>query len=173
MKNLIYTLITGMIIVSCQAPVDNSAQLKYEQNAQTILDYLASYQNESVDHAKFYADSAVIRATYFGAKKDSISLSELIKYDQKSFDGYDWKLVNGPIVLPGVDGQTKLPNGSVRYYGDWKVTKPGTDSTEAKSGVVKGYESFDFNEEGKIVYQQFYGDAGSLFRYLNDTTISL
>jgi hypothetical protein len=55
----------------------------------------------------------------------------------------------------------------VRYYGDWQITIPATDSTEARSGVIKYYESFDFDDDGKIIYQQGYGDYGGLFGYLH------
>jgi hypothetical protein len=35
-------------------------------------------------------------------------------------------------------------------------------SFTAKTGVIKLYESFDFDAEGKIRYQQVYGDFGGL-----------
>ena len=83
---------------------------------------------------------------------------------------YDLEIVSGTLVLlPGVNVDTKLADGSVRYYADWKGTLPATDSTEAKSGAVKWYESFDFDEEGKIIFQQSYGDARGLILYLNST----
>ena len=48
------------------------------------------------------------------------------------------------------------------YY-DQEVTLTATDSTEAKSVIVSIYESFDFNEEGKVTYVQWYSDwTGSL-----------
>ena len=56
----------------------------------------------------------------------------------------------------------------MRYYGAWEVTLPATDSTEAKSGIIKLYNSFDFDENGKIIYQQGYGDYSGLMMYLNE-----
>ena len=75
-------------------------------------------------------------------------------------------LTNPPVLLPGVNADTKEVDGSVRHYSEWEVTLPATDSTEAKSGTIKLYESFDFNEEGKIIYQQVYGDFTGLFMHL-------
>ena len=70
------------------------------------------------------------------------------------------------VPAPGVNPETKQMDGSVRYYADWEVTKPATDSTAAKSGILKMYESFDFDAEGKIIYQQGYGDFTGLMTYL-------
>jgi len=69
--------------------------------------------------------------------------------------------------LPGVDPETKKMDGSVRYYLDWEVTLSATDSTEARSGIIHFYESFDFNEDGKIVNQVGYGDFGGLMEHLH------
>ena len=103
--------------------------------------------------------------TQFGAESDSLSLSDVIEEDKKSWANADFKIVSKINLLPGVSADTKLADGSVRYYGSWEITLPATDSTAAKSGVIRLYESFDFNEEGKIVYQQYYGDFGGLNTY--------
>jgi spore coat protein CotH len=59
-------------------------------------------------------------------------------------------------------------DGSVRYYGQWKVTKSATDSTEATSVVIPLYSSFDFDADGKLLYQQNYGDFTAAFTALNE-----
>jgi hypothetical protein len=48
------------------------------------------------------------------------------------------------------------------------VTRPATDSTEARSGIIHIYEYFVFNKAGKIVNQGTYGDFGGLMDVLND-----
>ena len=109
--------------------------------------------------------------TSFGAQEDMIMiLSEESKNNDKMMmDMFDFELLDSPpSFLPGVNPDTKKPDGSVRYYGTWKVTLPATDSTEAKSGLLKLYESYDFNEDGKIIYQQGYGDFSGLMRYLSN-----
>ncbi|MBG7631351.1 MAG: hypothetical protein IZT56_13100, partial [Bacteroidetes bacterium] len=72
------------------------------------------------------------------------------------------------VLLPGVDADTKLADGSVRYYSNWEITKTATDSTEAKSGILKMYESFDFDKDGKIIYQQTFGDFTGLMMHLQN-----
>jgi len=105
--------------------------------------------------------------TGFGSK-DSLGLDELMKMDKQMWATYDFKLLtNPPVLLPGVNPDTKKPDGSVRHYSDWEVTLPATDSTEAKSGKIKLYESFDFDAEGKILFQQVYGDFTGLMMYLH------
>ena len=54
------------------------------------------------------------------------------------------------------------------YYGKWNITRTATDSTEAKSVLIPLYVSFDFDEEGKILFQQNYGDLTAAFESLNN-----
>ncbi|GAA3569776.1 hypothetical protein GCM10022395_19220 [Snuella lapsa] len=132
-----------------------------------MLANLEAWQNESLDYSQ-YAEDFVMKETGFGAAKDSLSLQEMKESDKALWANYDFKmLTNPPVLLPGVNVDTKEPDGSVRHYSEWEVTLPATDSTEAKSGVIKLYESFDFNEEGKIVYQQIYGDFTGLMMHLH------
>ena len=159
----------AMLFIGCQPKQDNSAKEAFEKNSKTVLSYLDAFQNEDVDYSSFYSDDVILRGTGFG-DKDTINLDGIKANDQRLWKAYDLKLVDDPLqLLPGVNQDTKLPDGSVRYYGNWKVTLPATDSTEAKSGILKLYESFDFDKDGKILYQQFYGDFGGLFGYLNST----
>ena len=71
-----------------------------------------------------------------------------------------------PVFLPGVNSLTKEVDGSVRIYSTWEISTAKTDSTEAKSGRLKMYESYDFDADGKILYQQGYGDFTGLMNYL-------
>ena len=92
----------------------------------------------------------------------------MMNSDQNNWARYDFEMVNGPFnFLPGVDVESKVADGSVRYYGNWKVTSPASDSTEEKSGIISIYSAFVFNDEGKINLQLIYGDFGGLIGYLN------
>lgn len=164
---LIYSLLClSIFLVACQPKADNSAKEAFEKNSQTVMAYLKGFENENVDYS-VYADSLVFNDTGFGGK-DSLSLDDVMKSDKALWEHYDFKIITDPLVLlPGVNPDTKEPDGSVRYYADWQVTLPATDSTEAKSGVMKFYESFDFNKDGKIVSQQGYGDFGGLMAHLH------
>lgn len=163
-------LCLALLIVGCKEAPDNSANELFEKNSETALKSMLDWESETLDYS-VYADSAVAYSTYFGAEKDSVMIhSDESKADDKAFlERYDFKLVtNPPAFLPGVNPDTKLPDGSVRYYGEWEVTLPATDSTEAKSGIIKLYESFDFDADGKIAVQQGYGDYSGLMMYLNN-----
>lgn len=167
MKFIYSILFLTIFLVACQPKVDNSAAEAFEKNSQTVLDNLKAFQEENVDYSQ-YASDFVMRGTSFGSK-DSLSLEDVKKSDKWLWDNYDLKLITDPLVLlPGVNPETKMADGSVRYYGEWQVTLPATDSTEAKSGVVKYYESYDFDADGKILYQQGYGDTSGLFDALHD-----
>ncbi|MGM5470612.1 hypothetical protein ACS386_10065 [Flavobacteriaceae bacterium LMO-SS05] len=162
---LFYSLLgLSIFLVSCQPKADNSANEAFEKNSQTVMANLKGFESENVDYSQYAADF-VMRDTGFGAK-DSLSLDEVKKSDKEMWATFDFKMVTEPNLLPGVDADTKMPDGSVRHYSDWKVTLPATDSTEARSGVIKLYESFDFDKDGKIIYQQVYGDFGGLMRHL-------
>jgi len=153
--------------MGCQPKADNSANEAFEKNSKTVLSVLEGFQNENLDYQAYYATDYVSLDTGFGAEKDSMSLDETIANDKQFMAMFDFKLLNDPVVLlPGVNAETKMADGSVRYYGNWEVTLPATDSTEAKSAVLKMYSSFDFNEEGKIRYEQGYGDFTGIMQYL-------
>lgn len=160
----------ALLIVGCKAEPDNSANELFKKNSETVLKSITDWENETLDYSIF-AENAVGLNTFFGAKVDTILIqSEESKAMDKAFlKRYDFEFSpNPPVLLPGVSVDTKLPDGSVRYYGSWKVTLPATDSTEAKSGVVKVYNSLDFDENGKIIYTQGYGDYSGIMNYLNE-----
>jgi len=161
-----YSLLgVSLCIVACQPKADNSAKEKFEKNSQTVMANLKGFQDENLDYS-MYADNFVMMDSGFGSK-DSLSLDDVKKNDKEMWEHYDFKLLDDPLVLlPGVNPETKEPDGSVRYYADWQVTLPATDSTEARSGVIHYYEYFVFDENGKIVQQGGYGDYGGLFGYL-------
>jgi len=167
MKHLLTILCLTFLFIACQPAADNSANEAFEKNSKTVLAALEGFQNENLDHQAYYATDFVSLVTGFGADKDSLNLDESIASDKEIWKILDFKLLNDPVVLlPGVNAETKMADGSVRYYGDWEVTRTATDSTEARSGVLKIYSSFDFDEEGKIIYEQGYGDFSGIMRYL-------
>ena len=166
MKRIYSILCLSFLFIGCQPPPDNSSNEAFEKNSKTVLANLAGFQNENQDYSQ-YANDFVMGDTGFGTK-DSLSLEDVIENDKKLWQSYDFKILTDPIVLlPGVNANTKLADGSVRHYTEWEVTLSATDSTDAKSGVFQLYETYDFDAEGKIIYQQVYGDFGGLFGYLH------
>ena len=164
MKLLFSFLCLSILFIGCQPAVDNSASETFEKKSKTVLANLEGWQNENIDYSQ-YAEDFVMFDTGFGAK-DSLSLSDMMEADKGDWAAFDFKMLNEPALLPGVNADTKMADGSVRHYSNWEVTLPATDSTEAKSGVINLYESFDFNEEGKIIFQQVYGDFTGLMMHL-------
>jgi hypothetical protein len=165
---LIYSILClSLMLVGCQPAPDNSANEAFEKNSQIILADIEGFQNENQDYSH-YAKDFVMGDTGFGAKEDSLSLEDVMENNKEMWKMYDFKILADPIVLlPGVNAETKLVDGSVRLYAAWEVTLSATDSTEAKSGVIQLYESYDFDADGKIIFQQVYGDFGGLFGYLH------
>ena len=166
MKVIYSILFLSILFVGCQPKADNSANEAFEKNSKTVLSNLEGWQNENLDYSMYATDFAMLE-TAFGAPKDSLNLDEVMANDKQMWERFNFKLLTSPpVLLPGVNADTKLADGSVRHYSSWEVTLLATDSTAAKSGVIRLYESFDFNTEGKIRYQQTYGDFGGFMNYL-------
>lgn len=159
-------LFSVSLFIGCQEKRDNSANEAFEKNSKTVMATIQNWQNETPDYS-MYSDKFVMRDTGINGK-DSLNLADMMENDKMLFKNYDFKFLDSIVLLPGVNKDTKQPDGSVRYYGNWEVTIPATDSIEAKSAVLKYYESFDFDADGKIIYQQGYGDFGGLMDALHD-----
>ena len=162
----------SLLVLSCQPAQDETnkadpAQALFEKNSTTVQAYLEAWQNESVDYDNSFAQDFWTWDTGFGGP-DTLRLEDIKKRDQNNWARFDFEMVDAPFnLLPGVDVETKAMDGSVRYYGDWKVSSPASDSTEEKSGVIKIYGAFVFNDEGKVSLQLTYGDFGGIIGYLN------
>lgn len=168
MKILLSVAITAALFLGCQGenPEEKAAREAFETNSKTVISNLKGWQNENIDYSMYSADFVMLD-TGFGAQKDTVSLEEMKMYDKQMWENFDFKLLSDPpVLLPGVNTETRKMDGSVRHYSNWQVTLPATDSTEARSGAIKLYESFDFDQEGKIIYQQVYGDFSGLMNYL-------
>ena len=167
MKNLCSIVALLVLFAACQPATDNSSDETFKKNSATVIAYLKAFQAENVDYS-IYSNDLIFRDTGFGSK-DTVTLEQMKEGDKNLFAMYDFKIIGFDtlVLLPGVDNITRKPDGSVRYYGDWEVRRPATDSTTAKTGILKSYESFDFDSEGKIRLQQIYGDFSGLVTYLS------
>ncbi|HCM75671.1 MAG TPA: hypothetical protein DIS90_04780 [Cytophagales bacterium] len=163
MKNLCFLIVLSLL-AGCQPAVKDKT---FNKNAATVAAYLKSFENKRLDYSAF-AENFWSLNTMFGASSDTITLAQMKEGDAMMVAAYNFKLLGDSIAfLPGVDVATKMPDGSVRYYAEWQVTKPATDSTAEKVVVLKTYESYDFNEDGKIIFLQGYGDFTAFLNYLN------
>ena len=167
MKKALGILAIGLTAVACQAPQeDNDIQATFDANCETVRSALDNFQNEVATFDEYSADF-VGSQTSFNPTGDSTSLDELKESRPGWWAMFDAELKTELRLLPGVNPETNEVDGSVRYYGQWEVTKSATDSTEATSVIIPIYASYDFDADGKILYQQTYGDMTAAFESLN------
>ena len=165
MKLIYSAFFVSLLFASCKSKSDSASNEAFEKNSKTVLAYLKGVENEKIDYASFSKDFKSLN-TWFGAK-DTISLEEFKIGDSKTLEKFNFKLLDSvPVFLPGVNPITKEADGSVRIYSTWEISIEKTDSTEAKSGRLKMYEAYDFDADGKILYQQGYGDFTGIMSYL-------
>jgi len=134
---------------------ENLSQI-FKKNCQTVQSYLDDFVNESIDYKKYYNDTCEIRGTYFNST-GSMSVQDRITIHKQMWSKYDFKISDSIEYLPGVNAKTKQIDGSVRFYFDWTTT----NTENNKSITIPLYMSFDFDDEGKFVYLQFFGDISS------------
>ena len=163
MKKFYFLLLLPFL--ACQPASTKHAD--FDKNCEAVMKYINRFQNENLDYSIYSKNLTVVRGTAFDAV-DSTNLAQFMANDRMGWAKYDFELITEPNLLPGVDPETHQPNGSVRYYGTWKVTIAATDSTPSASATIRLYESFDFDAEGKIVLQQYFGDGTGLFQHLDE-----
>ena len=170
MRKILAITALSVLAVGCM-PAENETsevQAMYEANCATVTTALENFQNETADYSMYNQESFWARPTRFNPTKgDSVTLDELKESNIEGWAMMDYELVSDLKFLSGVDAATNMMDGSVRYYGVWKVTRTATDSVEAKSCTIPLYSSFDFDAEGKILFQQNYGDFTAAFNSLN------
>ena len=76
MKKLFYSILLGVIILSCNSETNSndSINLSFEKNSATMQALLDSYANEDVDYSRF-SEEAVFRGTLLGAP-DTLRLDQ-------------------------------------------------------------------------------------------------
>ena len=145
MRILFFYLCFAFLVLGCKTEVDNSANEVFEANSKTVLANLEGFQNENLDYSMYSKEFAMME-TMVGAEKESLTLDEMMASDKQMWDTFDFKMITDPpVLLPGVNPDTKMPDGSVRHYSTWEVTLPATDSTAAKTSAINFiYHTFNF-----------------------------
>ena len=171
MKYHALLLLPAFWLVACTPPAgggSSQADALFEQNCETARALVRDFDNEDIPAIRaHFADSARWSPTTFG-KTEPASLEDKVQGWTQAFAKYDFDLVTEDMrLLPGVNAQTGLPDGSVRVYFDWEAAIPATDSTERKAVTISYYESWDFDAAGKIWLTQIYGDETEAMRALN------
>jgi len=165
-------LLPALLLVACTPPAEggsSQADAIFEKNSETAMALIRDFDNEDIAAVRsHFADTAQWRPSAFGKTEPSF-LEEKVSGWEVAFAKYDFDLVTEDVqLLPGVNADTKEPDGSVRVYFDWEAAIPATDSTERKAVTIKYYESWDFDADGKIWLTQIFGDVTAAMQALND-----
>tara|TARA_B110000263_G_C15150730_1_gene437746 strand:+ start:256 stop:762 length:507 start_codon:yes stop_codon:yes gene_type:complete len=168
MKKTIYLLTVILCISACNTEVavevTNDKESKiFEKNCETVRSYEAAFCQENIDYEKFYSDNAIIKGTTLGSK-DSMNVADRKAAHQEMWQKYDFSISQPLNLLPGVNPETKKMDGSVRMYFNLTIIL-----TENENSItIPIYESYDFDDEGKILFLQYYGDLTSAILSLEE-----
>ena len=167
MKNPFLAICVVALGASCSSTNPNN--LTFVRNAETVERVFRAFEAE--DSTAFWAEfssEAVWRGT--GVNAPTTLSREKMQGVYDAFWGeFDYEIVGDMHFLPGVNPETQLPNGSVNGMFLWEVSRMAPDSSERRSVQLWIYESFDFNEEGQIVFTQVFSDLASAYRQLRET----
>lgn len=165
MKKFLLLSVVTLLLLSCNTeqknedtpPGENDMKALYEHNLATIKTNLAAF--ESKDLETLFAnvsDTATWNSAIYGdTLHTKAHWMESLKYWTDNWDSLH--LVN-PTYLAGVDPETNMPDGSVRYYGQWN----GIHKATGIHTQVQVYEYFNFNTDKKISACGSYFDVGGL-----------
>lgn len=141
--------------------------LAFVRNAQSVETVFRAFEAE--DAEAFwggFAETAMWRGTGINAPT-TLSREKMRSVYDTFWAEFDYKLMEPPHFLPGVDPETQRPNGSVNGMFLWEVSKTAEDGSR-KSVQLWIYESFDFNDDGDIVFTQVFSDVASAYRILRE-----
>ncbi len=163
MRLLILSALT-LVLFSCNSdektetsPGNSDMKALYEQNLGIVKSNIAAFEKKDMD-ALFanVADTVTWNSPVYG---DTVTTKahyrESLQYWVDNWDSLH--LVN-PIFLEGVNTDTNMPDGSVRYYGEWD----GVHKATGKHTHVQIYEFYNFNSEHKIGAAGTFFDVGGL-----------
>ena len=125
----------------------------YEQNVASMKAMFDGFQNKSIDPALFAEDFVDVGT---GFEEEDRNKQEAMQQWKMMTRVMDAELVNA-IYLPGIDTLSQQLDGSVRYYGQWKMTMGEAAQT------LKAYGSMEFNDSGKITSFAHYADWTATF----------
>ena len=162
MRNF-FLLTIFTLLSSCKSDVNVQFEItdenqKFLDNCETVQSYLDDFVNESIDYKKYFNDTCKIRGTSFNSE-GPMTVDDRMSRHEKLFPKYDFAISDSINFLPGVNAETKQLDGSVRFYFNWTII----NSENSKSVTIPLYMSFDFDENGKFIFQQHFGDISAAF----------
>ena len=132
------------------------AEQKFINNCSSVQSYLNDFVSENIDYKKYFNDTCKVRGTYYNSE-GSTNVNDRISLHKQMWAKYDFAISDSINFLPGVNPETKEIDGSVRFYFDWTVN----NTENGKSITLPLYMSFDFDNDGKINFYQFFGDISA------------
>ena len=158
MKNIsLFIALTLLFACQSEVKVDTTdVDEKFAKNCLTVKSYLDDFVKESVDYDKYYNDTCLIRGTMISSE-GPMNLDQRKTTHKDLWAKYDFSNSNTISFLPGVNQYSKEVDGSVRFYFDWTVN----NTENGKSITLPLYMSFDFDNDGKINFYQFFGDISA------------
>ncbi|MGB1576948.1 MAG: nuclear transport factor 2 family protein [Flavobacteriales bacterium] len=167
MKKILLVSAFASGLAACSSSNPNS--LTFVRNAETVERVFRAFEAEDGDAfwAEF-AETAVWRGTGVNAPT-TLSREKMQGVYNAFWEEFDYEIVGDLNFQPGVNPETQLPNGSVNGTFLWEVSRVASESSERRSVQLWIYESFDFNEEGQIVFTQVFSDLASAYRQLRET----
>ena len=163
-----FLLTVFALLFSCKSDTNVQSDItdenqKFLDNCETVQAYLDDFVDESVDYKKYFNDTCKIRNTSFNSE-GSMTVDDRISRHKKLWPKYDFSISDSINFLPGVNAETKQVDGSVRFYFNWTII----NSENEKSVTVPLYMSFDFDKNGKFIFQQHFGDISAAFLSLEE-----
>ena len=141
----------------------------FETNSQTIESVFRAFEAEEREAFwDAFAETAVWRGTGVNAPTTLSRHQMEEKYDAL-WEEFDYRIVGDLVFRPGLHPETQQPNGSVNGEFLWEVSRVDSDGRK-RSVQLWIYESFDFNEEGQIVFTHVFSDLASAYRQLRETS---
>jgi hypothetical protein len=125
----------------------------YEQNMASMKAMFDGFQNKSIDPSLFAEDFVDVGTGFEEVDRNKAEAMQQWKMMTRVMDAELTKA----IYLPGIDTLTMAPDGSVRYYGQWKMTMG-----EATQSLM-AYGSMEFNDAGEIRNFAHYADWTATF----------
>lgn len=155
--------------IACQAPKNDLASSleAFKTNAESIKKMMQNYVDETPDYSVYDSTFVFYPTNFYTKNPISIALKEYRVRDKFILDIYDFEIVDALNPIPGFDAETQKIDNSVNVNVTWKITKSATDSTKRRSAMMPIHHAYYFNEEGKIVKYESFGNFTGLFQYLD------
>jgi len=151
------------LLVSPSGDIGEASNLSdsplFQENLAIVKAFQGALVNEDIETlATMMSDTVRYNSPAYGSTVGT--KEDWIGFLQEWFDNFEDFAIEQVVFLPGLDGVTAEPDGSVRFYIHWNNVH--------SSGVKVDpwyYASFDL-EGGKIVAAEIFGDVGGMMNHI-------